>query len=64
MRTLALVPDHPAKNVCERRADHKGREHLDEIRQRGRVLKGIEAFDIDPEVSRRLRGSTRKAANE
>ena len=44
---LALVADHAAEHVGQRRADREDREHLHEIRQRGRVLEGMRGIGVE-----------------
>ena len=38
---LALVADHAAEDVGQRRPEREDRDHLDEIRERRRVLEGM-----------------------
>ena len=44
---LALVADHAAEHIGERCAEREDREHLDEIRQRGRVLERMRGIGIE-----------------
>ena len=44
---LTLVADHAAEHIGERRAEREDREHLDEIRQRGRVLERMRGIGIE-----------------
>ena len=45
--SLALIADHPAEHVGERGAEREDRDHLDEIRQRGRVLKRMRSIGVE-----------------
>ena len=44
---LALVADHAAEHVGERRADREDRDHLHEVRQRGRVLERMRGVGVE-----------------
>ena len=44
---LALVADHAAEHVGHGRADQEDRQHLHEVRQRGRVLEGVRGVGIE-----------------
>ena len=45
--SLALIADHPAEHVGERGAEREDRDHLDEIRQRGRVLERMRSIGVE-----------------
>ena len=40
---LALVADHAAEDIGQRGAEREDRDHLDEVRERRRVLEGMRA---------------------
>ena len=44
---LALVADHPAERVGQRRADREDREHLHEVGERGRVLERMRGVGVE-----------------
>ena len=44
---LALVADHAAEDVGERRADREDRDHLHEVRQRRRVLERMRGVGVE-----------------
>ena len=44
---LALVADHAAEHVGQRRADREDRQHLDEVRQRRRVLERMRGVGVE-----------------
>ena len=44
---LALVADHAAEHIGERRADREDRDHLDEVRQRGRILERMRGVGVE-----------------
>ena len=44
---LALVADHAAEHVGERGADREDRDHLHEVRQRGRVLERMRGIGVE-----------------
>ena len=44
---LALIADHAAEDVGQRRPDREDRDHLDEVRQRGRVLEGVRGIGVE-----------------
>ena len=44
---LTLVANHAAEYVGQRRAEREDRDHLDEIRQRGRVLKWMRGIGVE-----------------
>ena len=45
--TLALVADHAAEHIGERRPDREDREHLHEVRQRRRILEGMRGVGVE-----------------
>ena len=45
--TLALVADHATEDVGERRAKGEDRDHLDEVRQGGRVLERVGGIGVE-----------------
>ena len=44
---LALVADHAAEDVGERGAEREDRDHLQEVRDRGRVLERMRGVDVE-----------------
>ena len=44
---LALIADHAAEHVGERGAEREDRDHLNEVRQRGRVLERVRGIGIE-----------------
>ena len=44
---LAGVADHLAEGVAERRRDHEDRQHLEEVRERRRVLERVRRVDVE-----------------
>ena len=44
---LAAVADHRAEGVAERRGDQQDRQHLEEVRERRRVLERVGRVDVE-----------------
>ena len=44
---LARVADHPAERVAQRRRDEQDREHLEEVRERRRVLERMRGVGVE-----------------